>query len=97
MFGAAAIAGLQALFGAAMTMAAVLGAVAGVGFSYSMCDGGDGSCDTLGMLLAKAALLAAVVALVLAVAPITVAIGLLKNRPWAPSAAIAIELTLGGR
>lgn len=92
-FGAAAIAGLQALFGAAMTAAAALGAVLGVGFSYAMCTGGVG-CEGLSMLLAKGALIVAWVGLALAVAPGTVAVGLLKNRPWAPAAGLAIELTL---
>lgn|GEM_PF-6901754 len=92
-FGGAAIAGLQALVGTAMTAAAALGAVAGVGFTNSMCTGGLG-CEGLGTLLAKAALLVALVGLVLVVAPGTVAIGLLKSRRWAPGAGIAIELAL---
>ena len=91
--GAAAIAGLQALFGTAMTAAATLGAIAGIAFQWSMCSGGE-SCDGGGLLLIKATLLVAVVLVTLAIAPGLVAVGLLRNRRWAPYAGVVIELIL---
>jgi hypothetical protein len=91
--GAVAIAGIQALFGAAMTAAATLGAIVGVGFEWSMCTGGA-SCDSPGVLLTKATLLVALVLVTLVVAPVVVAVGLLRNRCWAPYAGVVIELIL---
>jgi hypothetical protein len=91
-FGAAAIAGLQALFGLAMTAAATLGAIAGVGFEGSMCT--TSNCDSLGVLITKATLLVALVLVTLAIAPGLVAVSLLTNRGWAPYAGLVIELIL---
>lgn len=90
--GAALIAGLQAIFGAAMAAAAALGVGAGVGFGYAMCSGGSG-CESEATLLAKGALLLALVASVLVVAPSAVAIGLVRNRRWAPRVGVVVELT----
>lgn len=92
-FAAALIAGLQTLFGAVMSLTAGFGVVAGVGFSYAMCTDGHG-CESPTTLLAKGALLVTVVVLLLAVAPGVVAIGLVKNRRWAPLAGTVVELAL---
>jgi hypothetical protein len=88
---AALIAGLQTLFGAAMTSAAALGVLAGVAFGYSTCTGGQG-CESPSGLVAKGILVVAVVAILLAVAPGVIAVGLVRNRRWAPLAGIVVEL-----
>lgn len=92
---AAVIAGLQTLFGAAMTAAAALGVLAGVAFGYSTCTGGQG-CESSSGLFAKGVLVVAVVAIVLAVAPGVIAVGLVRNRRWAPLAGIVVELATAG-
>jgi hypothetical protein len=92
---AALIAGLQTLFGAAMTAAAALGVLAGVAFGYSTCTGGQG-CESPSGLFAQGILVVAVVALVLVVAPGIIAVGLVRNRRWAPPAGIVVELATAG-
>jgi hypothetical protein len=91
-FGAAAIAGLQTLFGLAMTAVATLAAIAGVGFEGSMCT--TSNCDSLGVLITKATLLLALVLVTLVIAPGLVAESLLTNRRWAPYTGVVIELIL---
>lgn len=91
-FGAAAIAGFQALAGLAMTALVTLGAIVGVGFVGAMCT--SGNCDSLGLLITKATILVALVLVTLAIAPGVVAVGLLENRAWAPYAGVVIELML---
>lgn len=63
-----------------------------VGFLGSMCT--TNSCDSLGVLIAKATLLVALFLLTLVIAPSLVALGLLTNRHWAPYAGVLIELIL---
>ena len=92
---AALIAGLQALFGAAMTAAAALGVLAGVAFGYSTCTGGQG-CESPSTLFATGVLVVAGVALVLVVAPGVIAIGVVRNRRWAGPAGILVELAIAG-
>jgi hypothetical protein len=92
---AALIAGLQTLFGAAMTAAAALGVLAGVAFGSSLCTGGQG-CENPSALFAKGVVVVAVVALVLVVAPGVIAIGLVRNRRWAAPAGIVVELATAG-
>ena len=92
---AALIAGLQTLFGAAMAAAAALGVLAGVAFGSVMCTGGQG-CENPSALFAKAVLIVVVVALLLVVAPGVVAIGLVRNRRWAPPAGIVVEMATAG-
>jgi hypothetical protein len=89
---AAAIAGLQALAGLAVTAAATLGAIMAVGFLGSMCT--TSNCDSLGVLIAKATPLVALFLVTLIIAPGLVALGLLTNRHWAPYAGVLIELIL---
>jgi hypothetical protein len=89
---AAAIAGLQALAGLAVTAAATLGAIMAVGFLGSMCT--PSNCDSLGVLIAKATPLVALFLVTLIIAPGLVALGLLTNRHWAPYAGVLIELIL---
>ena len=75
---AALIAGLQTLFGAAMTAAAALGVLAGVAFGSSLCTGGQG-CENPSALFAKGVGIVGVVALVLVV-------GLIVRRRTVPEA-----------
>jgi hypothetical protein len=92
---AALIAGLQTLFGAAMTAAAALGVLAGVAFGSVMCTGGQG-CENPSALFATGVLVVVVVALLLVVAPGVIAIGLVRNRRWAPLAGVVVELATAG-
>ncbi len=92
---AALIAGLQTLFGAAMTAAAALGVLAGVAFGSALCTGGQG-CENPSALFAKGVAVVAAVALVLVLAPGVIAIGLVRNRRWAAPAGIVVELATAG-
>jgi hypothetical protein len=92
---AALIAGLQTLFGAAMTAAAALGVLAGVAFGSVMCTGGQG-CENPSALFATGVLVVVGVALLLVVAPGVIAVGLVRNRRWAAPAGIVVELATAG-
>ena len=92
---AALIAGLQTLFGAAMTAAAALGVLAGVAFGSVMCTGGQG-CENQSALFATGVLVVVGVALLLVVAPGVIAVGLVRNRRWAAPAGIVVELATAG-
>jgi len=92
---AALIAGLQTLFGAAMTAAAALGVLAGVAFGSVMCTGGQG-CENPSALFATGVLVVVGVALLLVVAPGVIAVGLVRNRRWAPPAGIVVEMATAG-
>jgi hypothetical protein len=92
---AALIAGLQTLFGAAMTAAAALGVLAGVAFGSVMCTGGQG-CENPSALFATGVLVVVGVALLLVVAPGIIAVGLVRNRRWAAPAGIVVELATAG-
>ena len=92
---AALIAGLQTLFGAAMTAAAALGVLAGVAFGSVMCTSDQG-CENPSALFATGVLVVVGVALVLVVAPGVIAVGLVRNRRWAPPAGIVVELATAG-